>query len=359
MAQQALDGGCAHEPGLGYGFAEGAHRHALAHATGGDGQLVGAKVAHHLVEDDGAADDGVGATGADAVDLAALNQAVSREEGAHLAHRLSVHGIAVQAGDGVGALSLGETREGACASAGGDELLAGVQSGWSAAGEGLGDHAPHGLELFARGWVVREPGGAGAERAEREAPGADDRAGDDAGDLGTAAADIDNNAGANGEPVESAGGGELRLLGAVQHFDGETQLGVCAGKQLVAVAGRADGGGGDDVDGDGAGLARQGGELGDRVDGGGDATLAQLGALVELGGEAQVEALLGDGFEHAGDGVVNHHDSGRVRAKVDDCYRFTGERGSRGSAVEDGDGRRTSWENSHRRKGTGLVSWKC
>ena len=233
-------------------------------------------MAHHLVEDDGAGDDGVGAPGADAVDLAALGGAVRGEEGGHVAQRAALQRVAVEAGEGVGGLALGEASERSRAAAGGDQRLACIEAGRGAGSERLGDHAAHRLELLARGRVVGQPGGAGAERAQGKAPGAHDLAGDDARHLGAAAADVDDGARADGEPVEGAHGRELRLLGAVEHLDGEAQLSVNTSEELVTVPRGADGGGGDHVDGAGPRLAGEAGELGDGIDGGGDTTLAEV-----------------------------------------------------------------------------------
>ena len=85
-----------------------------------------------------------------------------------------------------------------------------------------------------------------------------------------------------------------------------------ASEQLGAVARGADGGGGDDPDRVGACLAGKGREFADGVDGGGDAALAEAGAFVELGGEAEIEPLLGDDLDHARNGVFNDDDASGV-----------------------------------------------
>ena len=145
---------------------------------------------------------------------------------------------------------------------------------------------------------------------------------DDARHLRAAAADVDDHAGADGQPAQRARGHEARLLGAVEHLDGDAPFAARTGQQRLAVAGRAHRRRGHRHGRARPGGAGEGRELGERVERRLHALRAQLAARVEGRGQPQVEALPGDGVEHARHGALDHDHAGRVGAEVDDRERF-------------------------------------
>ena len=173
----------------------------------------------------------------------------------------------------------------------------------------------------ARGGSLRQELVGHHQRAEFERPPAQRAPALEVGELEAPSADVDEVAGIDGQTVDGSEKRVARLLLAVDDLDRQAGVRLEPGENAVAVGGGADCGGRDRDDPLGARRSGDRAEIAHRSDRLGDRTRLEAAASIDVAGQLERRAGIGNDVELTGLIEPENRDSGRVRPDVDDGER--------------------------------------
>ena len=297
------------------------------------------------VGDDGAADDGMDAFRVHAQHTGALAAGEAGEGVEKAGQGVTADAVAVHFDDGVDFLAAaGQAGEEPDGAAGADQGGAGGQGRHFGFGQGGADIFAGGAQVGGGGTVGESEKVGDAEAAQRQGAGGKHRPVLEGDDFGAAAADVGQQAIADGEAVDGADEAVGGFVGAVDNPQGDAGA-PGGGGHGGGVAGFAEGGGGHGVDdADAVGAGHQG-EIGQGVQGGGHAGGVEHPAGVQVAHQVEGDALLGEDFDAAAGMRLHDYGAGGTGADVNDGGDVAG------GASGDFRGRRSRGGGRRRRKG--------